>query len=188
MTDPWAMQLVVDAHDMGTVRVRPRRFGTGPQVYLSVHTGPLLVYCLDAKAVTSIAAGWAQAQAASAHLLPATSTRAQPAATRRDRVRRGDAYPASDVVTEGYQRWTVAAPTPSQPFAVVATDWLTVRVHDRAALETHTHAWAGACALAAQWMPGPMASFDRLLRDAFDRELAQRYRDDPPSRRTGRAR
>jgi hypothetical protein len=151
----------------------------------------LLVYCLDSKAVTSIAAAWAQAQASSAHLLPVTSARQQPTGSaRRDHPsRRGHAFAASDVVAEGNQRWDVTAPTPNQNFAVVVTDWLTVRVHDRAALETHTHAWAGAVALAARCMPGVTANFDQLLRDAFDRELAYRYRDEPASpRRTGRAR
>jgi hypothetical protein len=191
MTDPWAMQLVIDAHEMDTVRVRPSRFATGPQVHLTVRTGPLLVYCLDSKAVMSIAAAWAQAQASSAHLLPTTSTRPEPAArsTRGLASRRGHAFAASDVVAEGYQRWDVTAPTPSQNFTVVATDWLTVRVHDRAALETHTHAWTGAVALAARCMPGVTTNFDQLLRDAFDRELAHRYRDEPtPTRRTGRSR
>jgi hypothetical protein len=191
MSDPWPMQLVIDARDMDTIRVRPRRFDVGPQVHLTVRTGPLLVYCLDGKAVQSIAAAWAQAQASSAHLLPAHSKLPRPAArSHRDRSPRpGHAFAASDVVAEGYQRWDVTAPTPSQQFTVVTTDWLTVRVHDRPALETYTQAWAGACALAQNTMVHPVPTFDRLLRDAFDRELAHRSRDDtPPARRTGRGR
>jgi hypothetical protein len=190
MSDSWSMQLAIDAHEMDVVRVRPQRFDTGPQVHLKVRTGPLLVYCLDSKAVTSIAAAWAQAQASSAHLLSTTSSRPAPAATQRSLPsRQGHAFAASDVVAEGYQRWDVAAPTPGQDFALVSTDWLTVRVHDRSALETHTHAWAGAVALAARCMPGVTTNFDQLLRAAFDRELAYRYRDEPtPSRRTRRGR
>jgi hypothetical protein len=191
MNDSWPMQLAIDAHEMDIVRVRPKQFASGPQVHLKVRTGPLLVYCLDSKAVTSIAAAWAQAQASSAHLLPATSTRPESTGGgRRSKTSiQGHAFAASDVVAEGYQRWDVTAPTPTQKFAIVTTDWLTVRVHDRSALETHTHAWAGAVALAARCMPGVTTNFDQLLRDAFDRELAYRYRDEPtPSRSTGRAR
>jgi hypothetical protein len=191
MTDPWPMQLVIDARNMDTIRVRPRRFDTGPQVHLTIRTGPLLVYCLDGKAVQSIAAAWAQAQACSAHLLPPQSSPVPPATrSHRDRSpRRGHAFAASDVVAEGYQRWDVTAPTPSQQFTVVTTEWLTVRVHDRPALETYTQAWAGACALAQTVMSPPVPTFDRLLRDAFDRDFAHRNRDSEPTpRRTGRGR
>jgi hypothetical protein len=183
------MQVSIDAHDMDTIRVRPRRFGGGPQVHLAVRTGPLLVYCLDSAAVESIAAAWAQAQASSAHLLPSTpSPPKPPGRTGTASRRRGDAWAAADVVAEGYQRWDVAAPQPAQRYTVVTTNWLTVRLHDRPALEAYTQAWAGACALAQRVMPNAPPTFDRLLRDAFDRELAEQYRDHPAEAPRGRSR
>jgi hypothetical protein len=186
---PWPMQLTIDAHDLDTIRVRPRRFGTGPQIHLSVRTGPLLVYCLDGAAVASIAAAWAQAQASSADLLPTRPAAPRPAAVSRraKTLPGGDAWAAADVVAEGHQRWDVTAPRPGQPFTIVTTNWLTVRVHDRAALGVHTEAWAGACAIGQQLMHHPPPTFDRLLRDAFDREFAHHHRDDPSSGR-GRTR
>jgi hypothetical protein len=186
MLEPWRMQLSIDAHDLDTIRVRPRRFDTGPQMHLTVRTGPLVVYCLDGAAVGSIAAAWAQAQACSADLLPTQPVKPRPvkAATPR-----GEAWPAGEVVAEGHQRWDVIAPRPGQPFTVVTSNWLTVRVHDRPALHAYTHAWAGACALGQRVMANPPPTFDQLLRDAFDTELAHQYRQDHPSdRRTGRGR
>jgi hypothetical protein len=177
MEQPWAMQLSIDARHMDTVRVRPRRFGGGPQVHLAVRTGPMVVYCLDGAAISSIAAAWAQAQASSAHLLPATIGDPRPPVN----APRGNAWPAADVVAEGPQRWDVSAPHPGQSFASVSTDWLTVRVHDREALQTYTHAWAGACALAIRMMPGPPDAFDLLLRNAYDRDFLHRYHQEHPN-------
>lgn len=176
VTHPWEVQLVVDARNLDTVRVRPRRFATGPQVHLAVRTGPLVVYCLDGAAVATIASAWAQAQASTAHMLPAQFP--EPPVSRE--APGGAAWPAADVVAEGPQRWDVVAPHPGQPFAAVTTNWLTVRVHDRAALQTYTHAWAGACAVGMQIMPRPPAAFDLLLRDAYDRDFMSRYRRDHP--------
>lgn len=177
MEQPWAMQLVIDARHMDTVRVRPRRFGGGPQIHLAVRTGPMVVYCLDGAAISSIAAAWAQAQASSAHLLPATIGDPRPPAN----APRGAAWPAADVVAEGPQRWDVSAPHPGQAFATVTTDWLTVRVHDREALQTYTHAWAGACAVAIRMMPSPPDAFDLLLRNAYDRDFLHRYHQEHPN-------
>jgi hypothetical protein len=183
MRDPWDLRLVVDAHDQDVIRVRPQRFGTGPQVHLAVRTGPLLVHCLDSAAVKTIAAAWAQAQASSAHMLPAG-----PVEKGRAKGPQGAAWAAADVVAEGPQRWDVSAPRPGQTFTVVTTDWLTVRVHDRAALGTYTHAWAGACALGIKCLPQPPANFDRLLRDAYDRDFLHRYHQEHPNERPGRGR
>jgi hypothetical protein len=177
MTETWPMQLVIDARDMDTVRVRPRRFGGGPQVHLAVRTGPMLVICLDGAAINSMAAAWAQAQASSAHLLPATS----PEPRRPPNPPKGSAWPVADVVAEGPQRWDVSAPRPGQAFATVTTDWLTVRVHDRTALQTYTHAWAGACAVAIRVMPKPPDAFDMLLRTAYDRDFLHRYHQEHPN-------
>ena len=137
MSEPWPLQLVIDARHTDRVRVRPQRFGTGPQVHLAVRTGPMIVYCLDSAAVSSIAAAWAQAHASSVHLLPTTTPDPRRAASSTP----GSAWPVGDVVTEGPQRWDVSAPRPGQAFTTVTTDWLTVRVHDREALQTYTHAW-----------------------------------------------
>lgn len=184
MVQPWAMQLSVDAHDLDTIRVRLRRFDTGPQVHIKVRTGPLLVYCLDGAAVASIAAAWAQAQASSAHLLPM-----QPASPRPPAGSRGDAWPVGEVVAEGHQRWDVIAPRPGQPFTLVTSDWLSVRIHDLPALQTYTQAWAGACALGQRVMPNPPPTFDQLLRVAFDKELTHQYQlEHPNDRPTGRGR
>jgi hypothetical protein len=60
-------------------------------------------------------------------------------------------------------------------------DWLTVRVHDRAALQTYTHAWAGACAVAIRMVPSPPQAFDVLLRDAYDRDFQHRYHQEHPN-------
>jgi hypothetical protein len=177
MEQPWDMRLVVDARDLDTVRVRPRRFGGGPQVHLTVRTGPLTVFCLDGAAVRTIASAWAQAQASSAHLLPAQTPEARPLA----QPPKGAAWAVGDVVAEGPQRWDVTAPHPGQPFTTVTTDWLTVRVHDRAALQTYTHAWAGACALGIRIMPNPPAAFDLLLRQAYDRDFMIRHRREHPT-------
>jgi hypothetical protein len=184
MENPWDLRLVVDAHDLDTVRVRPRRFGNGPQVHLMVRTGPVVVYCLDGAAVRSVAAAWAQAQAGSAHTLPADTPRRRPPANQP----KGVAWPTADVVAEGAQRWEVSGPHPGQPYATVTTDWLTVRIHDRRALQSYTHAWAGACALAIKVMPDPPEPFDLLLRDAYDREFLHRYHQEHPKEARSRRR
>lgn len=181
--EPWDMQVAIDAHDADLIRVRARRFGDGPQVHLSVRTGPLLVHCLDGAAVGSVAAAWAAAQASSAHLLPMRAAR--PAQRRQFTP---TAWPNADVVAEGPQRWTVAAPEAGRPFVTVTTHWLTVRVHDLPALQTYTHAWAQACAVGLQVMVHPAPSFEQLLRDAYDREAVRRYERDHPAARRGRSR
>jgi hypothetical protein len=96
------------------------------------------------------------------------------------RAPKGAAWLVSYVVAEGPQRWDVTAPQPRHPFAKVTTDWLTVRIYDRAALHTYTHAWAGARALGIRMMPNPPVAFDRLLRDAYDRDYLTRYHREHP--------
>jgi len=169
MARDWPVTVTIDAHGGDMVRVRPRDIGTD-RTHLLVRTGPLVVYCLDGQAVESVAAAWALAHASSARLLPREST----APPRRP----GDpvASAAADSVLEGPQRCDVIAPRPGQPFLVVTCDWLTVRVHDLPALETHARAWTTACAIGARFLRTPPPPFNQLLRTARDLELARQHR------------
>jgi hypothetical protein len=128
------------------------------------------MYCVDGAAVTSIAAAWAVAHASSAHLLPFASTRTDP-----PRPGVGVAAPVSDIAVEGHQRWDVIAPHGQQKYTQVASDWLSIRVHDIPALETYTQAWATACALGQKTLRTAPVPFDRLLGNARDGELTRRY-------------
>jgi hypothetical protein len=179
MSEPQGLQLSFDAHGLDTIRVQPRRYGNGPQVHLAVRTGSVLIYCLDSAAIASIAGAWAQAQASTALLLPTRASTPQPVSP----ARRAGAWPTADVVAEGHQRWDVITPRPGRPFAVVTSDWLTVRIPDQPALQTYTQTWARACAWAAQNMPNPPPVFDRLLRSAFEKEFTRQYREDHPGYR-----
>lgn len=172
MATDWPLALTLDARGSDMIRVRPR--GTAnARPHLMVRTGPLVVYCLDGPAVTSVAAAWALAHASSAHLLP-----------QRPGAPAGDPFApiasaAGDAVLEGRQRWDVIAPRPGQPFALVTSDWLTIRVHDLPALETHTRAWATACALGSRFLKTAPAPFGQLLRTARDLEVARQHRSPP---------
>src|SRR5579885_2698370 len=174
MAKEWPVSVALDAHGTDMTRVRPRDTGRD-RAHLMVRTGPLVVYCLDGPAVTSVAAAWALAHASSAHLLPHTSS--APGRTPSDPI----ASAATDAVLEGQQRWDVVAPRPGQPFALVTSDWLTVRVHDLPALETHTRAWSIACAVGARFLKTPPAPFGQLLSTARDLEVARQHRLPPPS-------
>ena len=176
MADPWPLQLTVDAHGSEDSLVRGRRNTTGGPSYLTVRVGSVLVYCLDAGAVTAMAAAWARAYAASADLLPVTSRQPRPLATRG-----GYAAPAAQVVAEGPTRWNVTGPRPGHPYAEVASSWLTVRVHDATALRTHTRAWAQASDLGQHVLTRPPVPFRRLLDAANAQEVAHRYRAEHPN-------
>jgi hypothetical protein len=164
------MKLEIDAHNRDTVRVRPHRFGSGAEAVAAVRTGPLLVYCLDDASVRSIAAAWTQAQSSSSDLPPIKSVEVVGGARRP--VPTGSAFPVAEVVADGPQRWEVSPPRAGQPFAVVTTDWLTVRVHDRAALQVYVNAWTAACALLDA--PAEPTALEELVRDATSRGFIHR--------------
>jgi hypothetical protein len=165
------MKLEIDAHNRDTVRVRPHRFGSGAEAVAAVRIGPLLVYCLDAASVRSIAAAWAEAQR-SIDLLPTKSAEVTGGARRP--LPSGSAFPVAEVVADGSQRWEVSPPGPGQRFVVVTTDWLIARVHDQAALQAYTNAWTEACALLDA--PAEPTAFDELVRDATSRGFIRRCR------------
>lgn len=178
MSDPWPLHLTVDAHGCEDSFVRVRRTAPGGPAHLTVRVGSVLVYCLDAAAVTAMAAAWARAYAGSADLLPVTSRQPRPLATLG-----GYAAPAAQVVAEGPTRWNVTAPRPGHRYAEVASSWLTVRVYDATALRTHTRAWAAACDLGGRALTRPPVPFARLLAAANTQEAAYRYGTDRGDRR-----
>jgi hypothetical protein len=177
MPDPWPLHLNVDAHGGDDSFVRVRRRADGP-AHLTVRVGSMLVYCLDAGAVTTMAAAWARAYAASADLLPLISRQPRPLATHV-----GYGAPTAQVVAEGPVRWDVTPPRPGHPYVEVASSWLTVRVHDATALRTHTRAWAQAADLGQHALTTPPVPFRRLLDAANAQEVVNRYRADHPSYR-----
>jgi hypothetical protein len=95
-----------------------------------------------------------------AHLLPVELPRREPSA----RPALGAAYPIAEVVVEGRQRWNVRPPDRGQQFLEVGVGWLTVRIHDRVALDTQVRAWAEASAFAIRiFGRNRVPSFDALL-------------------------
>jgi hypothetical protein len=181
MPNPWELRLEIDARREDRIRVWPSKFDVGPQVFVAVRTGPVLTYVLDAHAVRSLATAWAQAQASTAHMLPEIAPNAAPARNRGERP--SFAFPAADVVAEGPQRWDITPPRHQHEFTTVTTNWLTVRVHDRRALEVYTQAWSAACALAIKVMPGAVPSFHQLLHTAYGREYERQWEATPVSQR-----
>lgn len=124
-----------------------------------VVVGSLIVRCLDGRAVQDHASAWARALVITDEFLPTTIDRpANPL-----RTDRGYGFACGEVLTEGPQRWQVRAPLPGKPFAVVGTDSLMVRVHDKAALRVHVQAWSLAADLAQTVMRTPPLPFNRLL-------------------------
>ena len=179
MPDPWPLHLTVDAHGCEDSSVRGRRAHADGPEHLTVRVGSVLVYCLDATAVTTMAEAWARAYAAGADLLPVNGHRPRPLATRG-----GYAAPTAQVVAEGATRWTVTSPRPGHPYTEVASSWLTVRVHDATALRTHTRAWAQAADLGQHVLSRPPVPFRRLLEAAFAQEQVNRYRAQHPGWRS----
>lgn len=127
-----------------------------PQV--NVRVGSLISHCLDPSAVMSIASAWAAGQVRVGTWLPATAP-PPPAAAKGF----GVAYPASSVIFEGRQPWTVSTVNPG---LTVTFGCVSITVHDRAALETQTRAWAEASAISAKLFPGRAVPFGRLLERA----------------------
>ena len=169
MATGWDLRLTIDAHGSDRCRVWARASGEG-RGHIAVRMGPAVIYCVDGAAVTSMASAWAVAHAGSAHLLPFSSAKGPPAPPGV-----GVAAPVSEIAVEGHQRWDVTTPHGDQTFTLVASDWLSIRVHDVPALETYTQGWAAACALGAQVLRTAPVPFDRLLGTARDSELVRRY-------------
>jgi hypothetical protein len=161
VANPWDLRLTVDAVGADSCRARPRRLTPdGSHAHLLVRAGPVLVFVLDPAALTDLASAWAAAQVRGAHLLPIQLP--TKAALRRS----GAAYPLAEVVVEGRQRWNVRPPEPGQPHLLVTAGWLTVRVHDRVALDTQVRAWAEASAFGG-------ALFGRKRTPPFDHLVEQ---------------
>lgn len=168
MSAPWELQITVDAVGSERCRIRPRHLiPDGSSPHLAVRAGPVLVYVLDAQAVTDLASAWAAAHVRGAHLLPVMH--AKPARSRRP----GAAYPVAEVVVEGRQRWNLRLPEPGRDHLLVTTGWLQVRVHDRVALDTQVRAWAEASAWGSRVFRRRPASFDALLEQAQIRAVRE---------------
>jgi hypothetical protein len=199
MRRPWDLKLVVDARGSDDYTVHPRAFGDSQQHHLAVRIGPLLMYCLDGRAVSDLAEAWAAAYIRAGRMLPAHPERPRPKprpAARQPRrkpsqqppgkpVAGGLASGVSEVVVEGPQPWKVTLPRPDHPHATVATGWLTVRVHDQVALETHARAWSLASAVGQQVLTIRPASFHQVIATARFQEEPDRYLD-PRTRDPGR--
>ena len=181
MSSIWPIELVVDAHGGDEVRAYPRRNTPDGTAHVAVRAGPVLVHCLDARALQDSAAAWARAVVLSEDALPSTP---HPVA---DPLREAAGYgsPAGIVMAEGPQRWEVHAPHPDHPFTTVSSPWLTVRVHDQKALDAHVRAWAFGTDLAQLVYRSRPVPFNRLLEQARDRKAQDWYEAD---QRRGRGR
>lgn len=181
----WNATASVDAVGEDTWRVRARLTGPEPgrPGHLVVRAGPVLVYCLDARSVTDLAGVWAQAYATSAHLLPVRLP-----VHRSRQITEGHASTVVETVVEGRQPFTVEPPNARHPYAVVSTGWLTVRVHDVAALQVQVRAWSQATALGARYLRTAPAPFNRLLAAARDAEFLERDRHTGRGLSAGRSR
>jgi hypothetical protein len=158
---PWDLALTVDAVGHDAAHVRARRFTEqGAHPHLSVRTGPVIVYCLDARSVTDMASAWAAAQVRGAHLLPVESP-AKPTPKEL-----GSAFPIAEVVMEGRQQWNIGEPTTGRHELLVSVGRLTFRVHDKVALDTQVRAWAQASAYTGRVYSRRTPPFDQLLEQA----------------------
>lgn len=186
MPKPWDMHVTVDATGNDGCRARPRsvhRDGTG--AHMDVQAGPLRVYALDPQSVTDLATAWAAAHVRGAHLLP-VELPGRPAATRPGL---GAAYPIAEVVVEGRQRWNVRPPDRGQHFLEVGVGWLTVRIHDRVALDTQVRAWAEASAFGIKiFGRNRVPSFDALLEQQQIRAVREAATQDDRRVERGRRR
>jgi hypothetical protein len=98
---------------------------------------------------------------------------------------RGYAAPVANIVAEGPSRWEITGPEPRRPYLSVSSHWLTVRVHDTAALEVCTQAWAKAHDLSRRLMRGTGPTFKELAATERGHESARRL-DVPPLPEDGR--
>jgi hypothetical protein len=187
MAKPWDMHVSVDAVGSDSCRVRARtvhRDGSG--AHLLVRAGPVMVYALDPHAVTDLATAWAAAQVRGAHLLPVELPGRRPPA----RTPLGAAYPVAEVVVEGRQRWNVQPPEGAQRYLQVRAGWLTMRIHDRVALDTQVRAWAEASAFGTRVFGRARSTpFDELLEQQQIRAVREAAaRDDTRIERPHRSR
>jgi len=162
MAKPWDLRVTVDTVGHDSCRVRLRRLTPdGSHAHLQVRAGPLTVYVLDPAALTDLASAWAAAQVRAAPLLPIQL----PVAAIRHGP--GAAYPIAEVVVEGRQRWNIRPPQNGQPHLLVTAGWMSVRVHDRVALDSQVRAWAEAAAFGGRVFGRRRTpSFDHLLEQA----------------------
>ena len=181
MSSTWPIELVVEAHGGDEVRAYPRKNTPEGTPHVAVRAGPVLVHCLDARALQDTAAAWARAIVLSEDSLPSTP---QPID---DPLRDPAGYgsPAGVVMAEGPQRWEVLPPEPDHRFTTVRSPWLTVRVHDQQALDAHVKAWAFGTDLAQLVFRTRPLPFNRLLEQERDRHARDWYEAD---QRRGRAR
>lgn len=182
MSRPWELTLTVDARGHDDTQVRVVR--TGPQhlPHLRVRTGSLLVHCLDAGAVNSVAEAWATARVRMGDLL------VREAAPPRHPAQQGAAYPVGEVILEGRQSWSITEPHATQFDGLVTVGCLRVRVHDRVALDTQVRAWSEAAAHARHIFGGRTPPFGRLLEQARITAVQQAAREHDRSVGRGRPR
>lgn len=175
MTKPWDISLFVDAVGHDDAEVRVGRGGHEQRLHLTVRTGLVLVYCIDAAAAMSSAQAWAAARVRIGDWLP-TDPPARPAAARGV----GAAHPTGSVIFEGRQPWNLS--TGGEGLTVTVGP-LSVRVRDRTALDTQVRAWSEASAIAVRIFPGRAVPFARLVEQArissIQRATGERGPDGP---------
>jgi hypothetical protein len=175
MTKPWDVSLFVDAVGQDEARVRVGRGGHEQRPHLTVRTGLVLVYCIDAAAAMSAAQAWAAARVRISDWLP-TEPPARPARV----PGYGQAHPASSVIFEGRQPWNLSTRGEG---LTVTVGCLSVRVRDWTALDTHVRAWSEASAVAMRIFPGRAVPFTQLVQQArissIQRAAGERQRRGP---------
>jgi hypothetical protein len=192
MNKPWGLHLTVDAAGSDDYNVRTRSISARRDA-LEVRIGPMLVYCVDGQAVNDLSAAWATALVRVSRrlrLTPGAPTTPKPPrenAAAKAKAAGGLASPASEIVVAGKQPFRVIPPHDNRLYATVATSWLTVRVHDRIALETYTQAWSLASAVGGRLLDPAPPPFAQLVRDARYAEGREHF-PEPTDRGHGRER
>lgn len=158
MPKPWDISLFVDAVGHDQARVRVGRGGHEQRPHLTVQTGGVLVYCIDAASAMSAAQAWAAARVRISDWLPTElPARLAPVPGY------GAAHPAGSVIFEGSQPWNVSTRGEG---LTVTVGCLSVRVRDWTALDTHVRAWSEASAVALRIFPGRAVPFTQLVERA----------------------
>lgn len=155
---------------------------------MHVVTGPLLTVCLDGTAVQSLAEAWARARVEGASDLPLHGIQPDPPKYLPLPDGRGYAAPLANAVTEGRSRWEVTPPEQYRPYLTVSSHWLTIRVHDRTALDIHIRAWAQAQDLALRLMRGSSITFKDMTTEARAQRMSRHDRLEGPEPDAGRSR